>query len=417
MKKLSLPSKILIALVLGAVAGILLDFMPASFWRDNLLVNGVFQVCGKLFINAFKMMVVPIVFVSLTMGIAAMNTPQALGRIGLKTIIFYLVTTIFAIMLGLVFAWVLNPGAGLDPARLTAALEPVVSDKKYSLVETFSNIVPENPIRAFAGDAMLQVIFISIVSGLSLSMLGDKVTRLKAILEELNHFNIKIIEMIMYFAPFGIFCLIAKTFATMGVGAVLPLFKYLLCITLGMAFQLFIVYGGMLILMGRLNVKQFFRKFAPVMMVAFSTSSSNATLPVNIETLHLKMGVSERLATLLLSLGATVNMNGTAIMQGCAVLFIAQLYGVQLTLMQMAMVVVTATLASVGTAGVPGVGVIMLAMVLQSVNLPMEGIAVIMGVDRIVDMMRTVVNISGDAVCACIIARSEKEMDTAVYNS
>lgn len=416
-KKLSLPTRILIALVLGVAVGILLDFVPPSFFRDRLLVDGLFLAAGKIFINAFRMMVVPIVFVSLTLGIAAMNSPQSLGRIGAKTIGFYLGTTVFAIVIGLAVAVIFSPGTGLDPARVGAAAEAAAPQMEQSMLDTLIDVVPQNPIRAFAGDSMLQIIFLAIVSGLALSMLGEKAPRLREILNELNLFNIRIIEMIMHFAPYGVFCLLARTFATLGATALLPLVKFLICIAFGMALQLFVVYGGMLKVLGRLNVRAFFRKFAPVMMVAFSTSSSNATLPTNIETLVKRMGVSERLATLLLSLGATINMDGTAIMQGCGAVFIAQLYGIELSVAQMATIVVTATLASIGTAGVPGVGVLMLAMVLQSVNLPMEGIAVIMGVDRLVDMMRTTVNISGDAVCACVIAVSERELDPAVYNN
>ena len=263
---------------------------------------------------------------------------------------------------------------------------------------------------------MLQVLFLAIFFGLALTMLGARAARVKELLEELNLINIKMIEMIMYFAPIGIFCLLARTFAEFGIQALMPLLKYLFCIACGMVLQLILIYVPMLHLFSRLNARTFYRKFTPVMLLAFSTSSSNAALPLNIETLREKMGVSERIATLVISLGATINMNGTAIMQGCAALFIAQFYHVELSVAQIGAIVITATLASIGTAGVPGAGIIMLAMVLQSAGLPMEGVALIMGVDRLVDMMRTVVNVTGDAVCACVVAASEKELDKKIYN-
>lgn len=215
-KKLSLPTRILIALVLGVAVGILLDFVPPSFFRDRLLVDGLFLAAGKIFINAFRMMVVPIVFVSLTLGIAAMNSPQSLGRIGAKTIGFYLGTTVFAIVIGLAVAVIFSPGTGLDPARVGAAAEAAAPQMEQSMLDTLIDVVPQNPIRAFAGDSMLQIIFLAIVSGLALSMLGEKAPRLREILNELNLFNIRIIEMIMHFAPYGVFCLLARTFATLG---------------------------------------------------------------------------------------------------------------------------------------------------------------------------------------------------------
>jgi len=235
MKKISFTTKIFLALLLGAGVGILLDFVPPGMIRDRIFVNGIFLIGGKLFMNAFKMMVVPIVFVSLTLGIAAMNSPKNLGRIGVKTIGFYLMTTIFAIVTGLCFAWFLSPGTGLDPERIRTAAE-AVPNTEYSLIRTLSEIVPENPVRAFSGSSMFQIIFLAIVSGIALSLLGEKVPHLKKLLEELNLFNIKIIEMIMLFAPVGIFCLLGRTFATFGATAFLPLVKFLFCVALAMAF-------------------------------------------------------------------------------------------------------------------------------------------------------------------------------------
>ncbi len=420
MKKLSPPVRILIGMVAGVLLGVVMVWMPAGWFRDDFLQNGVLRVGGELFLNAFKLMVVPVVFFSLVDGINAMEDPRSLGRVGIKTLWLYLLTTVVAISLGLGVAFVFSPGSGMERAVPDAgvAANAVVSTPagSPSFADVLIGIIPQNLLQPLGGAAMLQVLFLAICVGLALAMLGDKAAHTRALFSELSSLCIKLIEMIMFFAPFGIFCLLARTFAEFGLEALLPLFKYLCCIALGMILQLALVDAALLRFWGRLRAWVFYRKFAPVMLLAFSTSSSNAALPLNIETLRKDMGVSERIATLVISLGATINMNGTAIMQGIAAVFIAQFYHVDLSVAQVLSIVVTATLASVGTAGVPGAGIIMLAMVLQSANLPMEGVALIMGVDRLVDMMRTVVNVTGDAVCACLVGASERELDRDCYN-
>lgn len=416
MKKMSPPTRILLGMILGSLLGIILSFLPASAFRDTFLVDGIFRICGTLFLNAFRLIVGPVVFVSLITGVMSMNNPTVLGRIGLKTLFMYLITTVVATLIGLVMAGVISPGCGLDPEKVSSAAQAIeqVADHR-SMCDIIIDIVPRNIFRSFTDEIMLQIIFVAILSGIALAMLGEKAALLKKLMTELNSFNIKVIDLIMLFAPIGVFSLMTRTFVQFGIGAILPLLKYILCVGLAMILLILLVYAPLLKLYAKLSPLRFFRKFYPVMVLGFSTSSSNAALPLNIEIMVRQVGIPERLATLVLSLGATINMNGTAIMQGCAALFIAQLYGVTLSISQIAGVVLTAVIASVGTAGVPGAGIIMLAMVLQAAGLPLEGIAVLMGVDRLIDMMRTTINITGDAICACVVGKSEKCLDYKVF--
>lgn len=415
-KKLSLPSLIFIALLAGALFGLLLTFIEPGFIRDKIFTQGLLKIGATWFVNAFKLLAVPIVFISLTNGIITMDSPERLGRLGVKTMLFYITTTVFAIVTGLVFALLIKPGTGLDPAKFETGTTAIATSSPTTIADTIANIVPDNILRPFTNNTILQVITVAIISGIIISKLRDKLPVLRSFISECDAFNMKLIGIVMSFAPIGVFCLLAQTFVTFGIDAAMPLIKYILCVIIALGVQLFIVYGGCLKLMGKFNIITFYKKFWPVMLIAFSSSSSNATLPVNLETLENKMGVKEGLASFTLALGATVNMDGTAIVQSCGALFIAQLYGIELSVAQMVTIVITALIASIGTAGVPGVGMVMLAMVLQSVNLPIEGIAVILSVDRILDMIRTAVNVTGDAVCTCIVAKSEKQIDIETFN-
>ncbi len=418
MKKMSLPTRILVGMVAGVIVGIVLEKMPGGVLRDQVLIDGILKVCGAIFLNAFRLVVGPVVFVSLVAGVMTMNNPVVLGRIGIKTIAMYLVTTVAAISCGLGLAWLMTPGSGLDPAGfgVSAQMATPVAGTMRSWQETVIAIVPKNAFRAFSDEIMLQIIFLALFCGVALALLGDKVPLLKKLVGELNSFNIKVIDLIMLYAPIGVFALMADTFARFGAGALLPLLKYIVCVGLAMILLILLIYVPLLRFAAKMNPITFFRKYYPVMVLGFSTSSSNAALPLNIETLFRRMGVSESLASLVLSLGATINMNGTAIMQGCAALFIAQLFGVELSLASVGGIVGTAVVASIGTAGVPGAGIIMLAMVLQSGGLPLEGIAILIGVDRLIDMMRTTINVTGDAICACVVAASEKAVDHTVFD-
>lgn len=413
--KLNLSTKIFIGLILGLITGIILNFIPQSFIRDQLLVDGVFYLVGQAFLKAIMMLVVPLVFISLVNGAASMGDIKKLGRIGVKTVLFYLATTAIAISISLSLSTIFKPGVGLNLSN--SNLGEVTINKATPLVEVILDMIPSNPIASMANGNMLQIIIFAMLIGVGLSALGEKTKMITNLFNQLNDLIMKIVDYVMLIAPYGVFGLIARTFATQGLDAMLPLIKYMALVLISLLVHVVFVYGGLLKLLTNLNPIRFFKKFFPAFSVGFSTSSSNAALPVSMEVAEENLGISKDVASFTLPLGATINMDGTAIMQGVATVFIAQVYGIDLNFSAFLTVILTATLASVGTAGVPGVGMIMLSMVLQSVGLPVEGIALIMGIDRILDMSRTAVNITGDAVCTLIVAKGEGEFNEEIFNS
>ena len=415
-KKIGLSTQIFIALLIGALFGVVIHYwIPSGYIKDTVIVEGVLYVVGQGFIRLMQMLVVPLVFCALICGSMAIGDTKTLGKVGVKTIGFYLVTTALAVCVALGSALLINPGLGLD---MDAVQKGTVSSttEATSLVDTLLNIIPKNPVQSMANGDMLPIIVFALFVGIMLAKLG---TRGSVVANFFSQFNDVMMEMtmaIMKIAPIGVFCLIARTFATVGFSAFAPMLKYMGNVTLALAIQCLVVYQILLFVFTRLNPFKFIKKFLPVMGFAFSTATSNATIPMSIDTLSKKMGVSKQISSFTIPLGATINMDGTSIMQGVAVVFIAQAYGIPLTMGNLATVVVTATLASIGTAGVPSVGLVTLAMVLNSVGLPTEGIALIMGIDRILDMIRTAVNITGDAVCTTIVCHQEGSLNREVFN-
>lgn len=415
-KKLGLSTKIFIALLSGALLGVVIHYyLPEGNLRDDLIVDGLFYVVGQGFVRLMQMLVIPLVFCSLVCGSMAIGDTKTLGKVGVKTVLFYLFTTAVAVVIALLVSYMINPGVGLDmDAVEMSEVTGVATD--MSLADTFLNIIPKNPIASMANGDMLPIILFALFVGIMLAKLGKKALTVAGFFEEFNDVMMQMTMTIMKIAPIGVFCLIARTFANLGFSAFRPMLKYMGSVTLALFIQCFIIYQALLFLFTKLNPLRFLKKFAPVMGFAFSTATSNATIPMSIETLEEKMGVSRQISSFTIPLGATVNMDGTSIMQGVAVVFIAQAYGIDLTTADLATVVLTATLASIGTAGVPSVGLVTLSMVLTSVGLPVEGIALIMGIDRILDMMRTAVNITGDAVCTTIIAGQEKVLNREIFD-
>lgn len=416
MKKFSLTNQILIALVIGIIAGVVVnEFSIDNFIVTDVLINGIFTIIGQVFLNAIKMLVVPLVFVSISLGVAKMGDMAKLGRIGGKTIAFYMTTTAFAIVIGLVFANITNPGIGLDMSSLVYADTGDTATTSVSFVDTLIGMVPSNVFQAFYDGDMLQIIFFAVFFGIAITSLGEKVQKLHIILDELNEIFLKMLTIIMRFAPVAVFSLIITTFSTLGIDAIIPVFSYVFTAIFAMFLQIALVYTVILMVKGKVRPKQFFTNIKPAMSFAFSTASSAGTLPVSKKCMEENCGVNAEISSFVLPIGSTINMDGTAIMQGAAVVFIAQACGVDLTLADYISVILTATLASIGTAGVPGSGVVMLSMVITQVGLPIEAIGVIMGVDRLVDMARTVVNITGDAVCTTVIARSEDALNEEIF--
>ena len=413
-KKLGLTTKIFIALIVGSLCGVILhSYIAASDIRDKFLIEGLFYVVGNGFLRLMQMLVVPLVFCSIACGAASIGDTKTLGKVGIKTIVFYLVTTAIAITVALSVGKVLNPGIGLDMSSIQKA-EPTIAEAT-TLTETLLNLIPTNPLNALAEGNMLQIIIFSLIVGVILAKLGKKVEVVHKFLSQFNDIMMEMTMMIMSLAPIGVFCLISRTFATIGFSAFVPLAKYMIAVLLALAIQCLGVYQILLKIFTGLNPIRFIKKFFPVMAFAFSTATSNATIPLSIETLSKKVGVSKKISSFTIPLGATINMDGTSIMQGVAVVFAAQAFGIHLSMADYITVIGTATLASVGTAGVPSVGLVTLTMVFNSVGLPVEAIGLIMGIDRILDMTRTAVNITGDAVCTTIVAHQNKALDKKVF--
>ncbi|MHA6260715.1 dicarboxylate/amino acid:cation symporter [Sporosarcina sp. CAU 1771] len=412
-KNFGLTKQIILALVLGIVIGIILYNLPASHFKDTILINGIFYAIGKMFISTLKMLIVPVVFFSLIVGVSSLDNIKQLGRIGIKTMSYYLLTTAFAITLALLIGTAINPGKGLDMTVISK--NDVTINEPVPFFETIINIIPENPISSMAQANMLQVLFFAIIVGLVITILGENVPTIKKLASESNDLFLKMITLVMAFAPIGVLALTAKTFAELGYDVMLPLTKYLGIIFFVLALQV-VFYLLLIRYVGNVSPLKFLNKVMPPLSIGFSTASSAAALPVSLRTAEESLGINKKVASFTLPLGATINMDGTAIMQGIATIFIAQVYLVDLAFTDYLIIIVTATLASIGTAAVPGAGLIMLSLVLTSVNLPIEGIALIIGIDRIVDMARTSINITGDLVGATIIAKSENELDLEMYN-
>lgn len=408
-----LTTQIFIALICGGVLGGALNFFRLGEEPpiQTAIINGVFTVGGQVFVRLLQMLVVPVVFLSLVCGSAGIGDIKKLGRIGAKTLFLFLMTTLLAIGLGIGLAFLIQPGVGFNLSGASA----FKAQETPSFIQTLIEIVPRNPIEAFAQADMLPIIVFSLFVGMALTSVGDSGQRLLGFFRDLEKVMMKIVDRVIALSPLGVFCLVAKVTAAQGVEAFSPLLKYFFTVLIALVFHCVLIYPLILKLLSGLNPLVFFRKFYEVMFFAFSTSSSNATIPVNLEVVEKKLGVKNSIASFIIPLGATVNMDGTAIMQGVATVFIAQAYGMDFGLKQALIVMTTATLASVGTAGVPGVGLVMLAMVFQQVGLPVEAIGVIMAVDRPLDMARTAVNITGDAAIACVVAKSENQFDETVF--
>lgn len=405
---MKLTTKILLGILLGLIVGTVLHlYFPGVF---DVLNGYIFDPIAELFIKAIKMIVVPLVFFSIAAGAAGIADPRKLGRIGVKTIGLYMLTAAVAITIGLLLANIIAPGEGVTIGE--AAEKPDIQEAP-PIKETLLNIVPENPIQAMAEAEMLQIIFFALFFGIAMALLGDKVDRVKAVIDQGSEVTIKMVDLVMRTAPYAAFALMARAIGQAGIELIGSMAWYMVTILGSLILHMAVIYSLLIWLLAKMNPLHFYKAMAPAMEVAFTTSSSAATLPVTMECAERDLKVPKSISSFVLPLGATVNMDGTSIMQGVAAVFIAQLYGIDLSLAEQVMIILTATLASIGTAAVPGAGLVLLSMVLTSVGLPVEGIAIIMGVDRLLDMSRTVTNITGDACVAVCVARTEERSEAS----
>ena len=400
----NLTKSIFFGFFFGIIAGILTGYISNFYESLSSSIVNIFDFGGSVFLKVLKMLVVPIVFFSLVSGVANLNNIASLGRIGVKTLSLYIFTTILAITISLSVGNILDPGSAVS----------VVSEEKIlninsppSIGSVFLNIIPENPFKSLVEGDMLQIIFFAILfGGCMASIKQNKV--LLDIVFKLNDLVLKMLEVLMKIAPLGIFCLIAKTFSSQGIDSILELLKYFIGVVIVLFIHLFVVYLPLVKLIAKVNIINFFSGLKQALLFAFSTSSSSATIPITLNNLEKSFNVKKKVSSFTVPLGATINMDGTAIMQGMATIFIANFYGIELIFTDLLTIILTAALASIGTAGVPGVGMIMLGMVLNQVGLPLEGIAIVMGVDRLLDMLRTSLNVAGDATVTLLINKLEK---------
>jgi len=409
----NITTKILIGMITGLIVGVLIQVLFSdSKWFDTYLVNGLFQITGGIFVRVLEMLVVPLVLVSLVCGVCSLADPSKLGRVGGKALCLYLLTTAIAITLALTAATVFKPGEGANP---TVTMERQINDPT-PFTQVITNIVPDNIIKAMANGDMLPIIVFAILLGLSITFAGESGRRIGDFFRDMNEVIMKLVTIVMRFAPYGVFALIAKLAATTDIGTFTGVLKYIVLVMVMLIIHAALVYPMLLKLFTGLSPKIFLTKMRSMLMFAFSTASSNATIPVTLRTVEERLGVNNKIASFTVPMGATINMDGTAIMQGIATGFIAQYYGIALDPGQYLVVVLMVIMASIGAAGVPSVGLVLLAGVLAQVGLPPEGIALILGVDRILDMTRTAVNVTGDAVVTCIVANSEGELDKSVFH-
>lgn len=400
-KHLALWKKIFIGLCLGLIVGLL--------FKDVALM---LKPVGTLFINMIKMLIVPLVFATLVTGITSMEDLSKMRRIGIKTFSIYLITTAIAVAIGLAFGILFEPGSGVALSNTAA----VAVKKAPPLIDTLLALVPTNPIDSLTKGDILQIIVFAIFLGISINLAGEKGRPVAAFFESFSETMFKMTEIVISFAPIGVFGLMAWVSASYGVDVLLSLAKVIACVYIASIIHMALTMGGGIALFAKLNPIRFFKGILSAQTVAFTTTSSSGTLPITTSNTIHNLGVSKPIASFVLPLGATINMDGTAIYQGICVMFVAQAFGVDLTFANYLTIILTATLASIGTAGVPGAGLIMLSLVLTSVNLPLEGIAIIAGIDRILDMARTTVNVTGDAMTSVLIAKSEGELDEKIYN-
>ncbi len=396
--KFNLITQIFIAFILAIILGII--------FKESI---AVIAPLGDLFLRLIKFIIAPLILSTLVVGVASSGDPKQLGRIGLKTVVYYLLTTAVAIIIGLAVAFMMSPGKGVD-VSLSESAPAKEAQESQSVVDTFLNIIPENPFEALASGNILQIIFFALFIGLAITFVGEKAQPVYRFFDGFAEVMYKITSIVMYVAPIGILGLVAPVIGEYGLSVLLPLLKVILAAVIACILHAAIVYSSAVRLYGKMNPITFFKGISPAALVAFSTASSAGTLPITLKNTQENLGVPKKISSFVLPLGATINMDGTAIYQGIAVVFIAQFYGLDLSFIQLLTVVVTTVLASIGTAGVPGAGLIMLTMVLSSVDMPLEGIALIAGVDRILDMFRTTLNVVGDASATVVISGSEKEL-------
>ena len=411
---MSFTKQVLISMVAGIFVGLIINFYFISYtFIESFLIGNIFSTISSLFLILLKMIVLPLIFVSIVSGIISINDVSTLGRIGIKTISLYIFTTIIAISLALITSSLVNYNLG-DLVMPAAPVTNIATSSNTNIILSF---FPENFFSALANGNVIQVLVFAIFIGISSSIIKKEIPEFINLIDNLNKVFNKLVLLIIKLTPIAVFCLLGKTFATQGIDVFIPLLKYFMVVAGVLLFHFFFTYSVLLGLLTKLNLKIFFKKLKSLLVFTFSTASSNASIPFTLNTVTKKFGVNKSIASFSIPLGATINMDGTAIMQGCATFFLASYYGIDLVFNDFLVIIVTATIASIGTAGIPSAGILMLSLILSEIGIPLEGITLLLGVDRLLDMMRTSVNVSGDTCITCIVANSENLIDVKKFNN
>lgn len=411
---MSFTKQVLISMVAGIFIGLIINFYFISYtFIESFLIGDIFSTISSLFLILLKMIVLPLIFVSIVSGIISINDVSTLGRIGIKTISLYIFTTIIAISLALIASSLVNYNLG-DLVMPAAPVTNIATSSNTNIILSF---FPENFFSALANGNVIQVLVFAIFIGISSSIIKKEIPEFINLIDNLNKVFNKLVLLIIKLTPIAVFCLLGKTFATQGIDVFIPLLKYFMVVAGVLLFHFFFTYSVLLGLLTKLNLKIFFKKLKSLLVFTFSTASSNASIPFTLNTVTKKFGVNKSIASFSIPLGATINMDGTAIMQGCATFFLASYYGIDLVFNDFLVIIVTATIASIGTAGIPSAGILMLSLILSEIGIPLEGITLLLGVDRLLDMMRTSVNVSGDTCITCIVANSENLIDVKKFNN
>ena len=406
---MSFTKKIIVAMILGIIAGIFLNIFTYDVSADDSIVINLFSVVSDLFISALKLVIIPLIFFSIVCGIISLSDDVSLSRLGIKTLSLYLLTTVIAISLGLLFSSFID----YEPILLSN----LESDVSIDNIETESNFFPTNIFKSLSNGNIIHLLIFSVLIGIAASKVKDKVKTFVNYFHEFNAVINELVKIIISFTPIAVFCILSKTFATQGLETLTPLMGYFFTVVFVLLFHFFITFYFMLKTFTNLSPKKFFINIKEVIVFTFSTSSSSASIPFTLKAANEKCGINKSISSFTIPLGATINMDGTAIMQGCATFFLASLYGIDLGMPEILTIVITATIASIGTAGIPSAGIIMLTVIFTQIGIPLEGITLLLGVDRLLDMMRTSINVSGDFCISCIVANSENRIDETIFKS
>lgn len=411
-KEIGRNNWILISMILGFLVGIVINLFAATPFVKDILIDNIFYFGGTGFINLMKMLVVPLIFCSIVVGTASLSNSRKIGSISIEIILFYIITTLIAVCLAIFIGSIIQPGNGLNMvgSQFTSNITSNVT-----LTDNLLNMIPSNPIGSIANGEIIPTIIFAIIVGLVLSMLQDETKLVKDFFTQANKVMIKMTSLVMNLAPIGVFCLMASTFANLGISGLIPLFKFIISVILAIFIQMFVIYPLILFIFTRLSPIRFYKKFISVMIFAFSSTSSNATIPLTLEKLS-QLGVSEEVSSFSIPLGATINMDGNAIMQGCAIMFATQAYGLDLGLSALITVIFMAVIASISAAGIPSAAIISMNMLFMSVGLPLDIIAILLGIDHFLDLFRTTINVTGDAICTIIVSFRHNVLDVNLFN-